>query len=198
MEQVQCAAVRLQASPFYNLLRSHIATLCAVAATLAVDDCARLAPITTHLASTLLRTMVPADDATSRDAANGYLVDRAVLFMRMNFSRPELTAEDIADEYGVSVRHLFRQWSTQPETLAETLLGIRLSAARSLLTARPQLPVNVIAHRCGFVDASHFSRRFRATYGVSPAQYRHAPNNDSGNPRALLRDNTTGTDEKAI
>ena len=174
MEQVQAAAAHLSASPFYNLLRSHIATLCTAAPSLAADDCASLAPITTHLASTLLRTTVPADDSSSREAANGYLVDRAALFMRMNFSRSELTAEEIAEEHGVSVRHLFQQWSTQPQSLAETLLGIRLAAARSLLTEQRQLPVNAIAHRCGFADASHFSRRFRSAHGISPTQYRHS------------------------
>ncbi|MGW7613792.1 hypothetical protein ACWGKW_42520 [Streptomyces sp. NPDC054766] len=57
------------------------------------------------------------------------------------------------------MRHLFQRWSAQPETLAETLLCMRLTAARSLLTVRPLLPVNVVAHRCCFADASHFSRR---------------------------------------
>jgi AraC-like DNA-binding protein len=173
MEQVQHAAGQLQASPFYNLLRSHIAGLCAAAPDLAADDRASLAPITTHLAATLLRTAVPAEDSLQREAAHGYLIDRAVMYMRLNFSRPGLSAEDIARELGVSVRHLFQQWSTQPRSLAETLLDIRLSAGCSMLAARPQMPVSAIAYHCGFADASHFSRRFRLAYGVSPTQHRH-------------------------
>ncbi|MBR7839481.1 helix-turn-helix transcriptional regulator, partial [Actinospica durhamensis] len=136
-------------------------------------DHANLAPVTAQLAATLLRTAVSRDDPASREAVNGYLVERAVLYIRSNYSRPELTAEEIACVHGVSVRHLFQQWSTQPRTLMETLLSVRLAAARSLLTQQPQLPVNVVAHRCGFHDASHFTRRFRAAHGTSPTQYRH-------------------------
>ncbi|MCD2107249.1 helix-turn-helix domain-containing protein [Rhodococcus erythropolis] len=34
------------------------------------------------------------------------------------------------------------------------------------------LPIAAIAHRAGFVDAGHFSRRFRQAYGVSPTRWR--------------------------
>ncbi|MFF3411654.1 helix-turn-helix transcriptional regulator [Streptomyces sp. NPDC002742] len=138
---------------------------------MAAHDRAGLAPITANLG---FNAAAHADDRTSRDATNGYLADRAAMFTRKNLSRPELTAEEIADELGVSVRHLFQRWSTQPETLAEPLLGTRLTAARSLLTVRPLLPVNVVAHRCGFADASHYSRRFRSADGVTPTQYRRS------------------------
>ncbi|MET8678043.1 helix-turn-helix transcriptional regulator [Streptomyces sp. NPDC004647] len=35
-------------------------------------------------------------------------------------------------------------------------------------------PVSAIAVRWGFRDAAHFSRTFRATYGVPPGEYRAA------------------------
>lgn len=171
-EQVRSASVRLQASPFYNLLRGHIAGLCDLAESLAPGDAAALAPVTAHLAGTLLRTAGTAGDPAAHGPPPGYLAERVVQYLRVNFRRPELSADEIAHEHDVSARYLFRQWSGQPETLAGTLLRIRLAAARDLLTARPRLPVGVIAHRCGFASASHFSRRFRAAYGISPAQYR--------------------------
>lgn len=172
MEQVQGAAIHLQASPLYNLLRTHIANLCATAPTLTPADRANLAPVTTHLAAALLRTTVLQDAPSACQAADGYLVDRTILYMRSNYPRHELTPEEIAHEHGVSVRYLFQQWSKQPQTLAEALLDIRLAAARELLTQQPHLPVNVIAHRCGFLHASHFTRRFQRACGNSPTQYR--------------------------
>jgi AraC-like DNA-binding protein len=172
MEQVQRAAGQLEASPLYGLLRSHIAGLCAAAPNLSTDDRANLASITTHLAATLLNTTVPVEEPVQRDAVDAYLVDRSIRYLRANHSRPELSADDVANALGVSVRHLFQQWSTHPQSLAETLLGIRLTVACSLLETRPHTPVNVIAHRCGFADASHFSRRFRVAYGMSPTEYR--------------------------
>ena len=33
-------------------------------------------------------------------------------------------------------------------------------------------PVAAVAARWGFVDAAHFSRAFKTTYGVSPSEYR--------------------------
>ncbi|GAA2788117.1 hypothetical protein GCM10010470_23340 [Saccharopolyspora taberi] len=36
-----------------------------------------------------------------------------------------------------------------------------------------QRPVHAIAARWGFTDPAHFSRIFRAAYGLSPSDYRH-------------------------
>lgn len=178
MEQVQSASVRLQTSPLYNLLCSHIANLCISAPALTPVDRANLAPITTRLAAALLGTTTRQDESVTQQTACEYLVDRTVLYMRSNFARHELTAEEIARAHGVSVRYLFHRWSEQPQTLTETLLDIRLTAARALLTHQPHLPINVVAHRCGFLDASHFTRRFRSAYGRSPTRYRQEETGD--------------------
>jgi transcriptional regulator GlxA family with amidase domain len=186
MDQVQQAAGQLQASPFYGLPRSHIAGLCsAAAANLTADARASLASITTHLAATLLNTTVPVEKPDQHDAMNAYLVDRSIWFMRANYSHPELSADDIAKALHVSVRHLFQLWSTRPQSLAGTLLDIRLKAACSLLETRPHMPVNTIAHHGGFADASHFSRRFRAVYGMSPTQHRRESTQESRERRPL-------------
>jgi AraC-like DNA-binding protein len=170
-EQVQSASVHLPESPLYDLLRSHITEVCAIAPNLSGADPEALATATAHLAGSMLRAVVPAPGFPQQPPAD-YLIDRAVLYMRKNFSRPELTAEEIADKLGVSERHLFQRWSTQPRTLAETLLDIRLNAARRLLKSPLPPAVSVIAHRCGFADQSHFSRCFKRVHGMSPGQYR--------------------------
>lgn len=170
-EQVQSASGRLPESPLYDLLRSHIAEVCAIAPALSGTKSEALAAATAHLAGSLLRAAVPAP-GTLHHVPPDYLIDRTVLYMRKNFSRPELTAEEMADKLGVSARHLFQRWSTQPRTLAETLLDMRLNAARHLLRSPLPLTVNVIAHRCGFADPSHFSRCFRRAHGMTPGHYR--------------------------
>jgi transcriptional regulator GlxA family with amidase domain len=50
---------------------------------------------------------------------------------------------------------------------------LRLSRAEGLLS-RSNLSVSAIAAECGFSDAYHFSRRFRAVNGCSPRQFRIA------------------------
>ncbi|MCI4084646.1 MULTISPECIES: helix-turn-helix domain-containing protein [Streptomyces] len=58
--------------------------------------------------------------------------------------------------------------------LEQWVISERLEAACRLLTS-PQhagLPVSAVAARCGFTSPSHFTRRFRATYGVTPREWR--------------------------
>lgn len=50
---------------------------------------------------------------------------------------------------------------------------LRLRTAEDLLS-RGNLPMSDIASRCGFADSYHFSRRFRAVYGIPPRRYRSA------------------------
>src|ERR1700722_7240479 len=172
VEQVQSASVRLPESPFYDLLRSHIAEICAAAPRLSGTNSEALATATAHLAANMLRAAVPTASGLPPHRPACYLIDRTVLFMRKNFSRPELTAQEIAHKLGVSERYLFQRWSTQSRTMAETLLDLRLNAARHLLRSPRPLAITVIAHRCGFADPSHFSRTFRRAHGMSPGQYR--------------------------
>jgi transcriptional regulator GlxA family with amidase domain len=48
---------------------------------------------------------------------------------------------------------------------------LRLSRAEDLLL-RSNLTIGAIAVRCAFADAYHFSRRFRAAYGMPPRRFR--------------------------
>jgi AraC-like DNA-binding protein len=173
MEQVQAAAGRLVASPLYDLLRAHIAELCMTAPRISrTGESSAVATATASLAGSLLRTASDVTGPVAQDALHQYLVQRVVAFMRMNLSHPELSADIIAREHGVSRRYLFKVWADQPNSLAETLMSIRLARAKELLSTATTSTVNDIAHHCGFADSSHFSRRFRDAYGMSPSQYR--------------------------
>jgi AraC-like DNA-binding protein len=63
---------------------------------------------------------------------------------------------------------------------AAALERVRCSRAETLL-ARTDLPVEAVAHQCGFADLSHLSHRFSALHGVSPRGYRAA----GGGPSVL-------------
>ena len=64
---------------------------------------------------------------------------------------------------------LFRQ--TMGTSFGQFSLRARLGyAAYRLLTT--DLTIEAIAHRAGFVDASHFHRTFVKHYGRTPSQYR--------------------------
>ncbi|GHE79311.1 hypothetical protein GCM10017786_06430 [Amycolatopsis deserti] len=89
-------------------------------------------------------------------------------------ARPPALAE-MAAAAGVSPGHLARifrrRYGAGPVGAVEL---IRLARA-AILLQRSNLTVSAIAEACGFVNPFHFSRRFRATYGVPPREYRAAP-----------------------
>jgi AraC family transcriptional regulator, positive regulator of tynA and feaB len=57
------------------------------------------------------------------------------------------------------------------ETVGEVVRVRRLAKARRDLMKSGE-PISTIAHRWRFSDSSHFSKAFKAHYGVSPSEYR--------------------------
>jgi len=59
-------------------------------------------------------------------------------------------------------------------TFGDELMSMRLDCARRLLSdARfASLKVSDVAARCGFLEPSHFARRFRRAYGAGPTEFR--------------------------
>ncbi len=88
--------------------------------------------------------------------------------------REDLTAESLAEIAGVSLRTLQRIFRERFDTSPMTwLMEARLLEAARLIRAGDD-PVTKIAYRVGFKDPSHFTRRFKARFGVSPNEYRKA------------------------
>ncbi|MFF3547575.1 helix-turn-helix domain-containing protein [Streptomyces platensis] len=86
---------------------------------------------------------------------------------------PELSPERIAAAHHVSVRYLHKLFRFEGVTVARWIQRHRLDMCRRDL-ARPtagRATVAAVAGRWGFVSASHFSRAFRAAYGVSPREW---------------------------
>jgi AraC-like DNA-binding protein len=172
-EQIQAAASNVAASPLYDLLRSHMGALCRDAPQLCSTEAADVVgEATLRLAAGLLRTTLEPDDSAAGEALATHLLQRIALFIELNHADSSLGAEVIASKHNISTRYLFKLWSAQPQSLAETLMTTRLAAAERLLLAYPTMTMATVAHRCGFADASHFSRRFRQNYGQSPTEFR--------------------------
>lgn len=94
--------------------------------------------------------------------------------------REDLTAETLAEIAGVSLRTLQRVFRERFDTSPMTwLMEARLREAARLIRAGDD-PVTKIAYRVGFKDPSHFTRRFKARFGVSPNEYRRAPGGRPG------------------
>jgi len=91
-----------------------------------------------------------------------------------HMSNAELSPESVAAANNISARNLRSLFAEQGLTCSGYLMEQRLKAAAHLLGdyRYAHLKVIDIAFRCGFQNASHFSRRFRSSYGVSPKDYR--------------------------
>lgn len=107
------------------------------------------------------------------DRPDDVTYQRAIGYIDLHLSDPELSPSDVAAACHVSRRQLYRIFDTKGETVSEAIRDRRLVRARSLLeTLPPDTPVSWVGARVGFGSAEHFTRAFRAAYGLPPATWR--------------------------
>ncbi|GAA3686962.1 helix-turn-helix domain-containing protein [Arthrobacter ginkgonis] len=96
--------------------------------------------------------------------------------VRTHLADPELGPGSIARAVGLSERHLSRLFAADGTTVAEYMLSARLAHARARLKdpAEAATPIGDIARTTGFASAAHFSRTFKAAFGMSPRDVRAA------------------------
>jgi AraC family transcriptional regulator, positive regulator of tynA and feaB len=89
---------------------------------------------------------------------------------------PELDGQKVADIIGISVRYANALLAEQDSSLHRLILSRRLSRCRFALEDPNQVHRTIaeIAEGWGFSDMTHFGRRFKAAYGVSPREYQKA------------------------
>ncbi len=106
------------------------------------------------------------------EASKLLLVAKACV--RRRFGECGLTAADVAAESGMSERTLRRVFALHDESFTEALNAERMAAAHRLVSDRNylKLPIAAIARRVGFGDASHFIRKFKQTFGMTPLAMR--------------------------
>jgi AraC-like DNA-binding protein len=112
----------------------------------------------------------PEGNPTSRSTEAILL--RARRYIYTNLSDTGLNTTAIAAASHVSVKHLQRIFRNQGTTVMGEVWSVRLQHAQLLLnsiqTLRPD--VQDVAWQCGFSTAAHFSRAYRAQFGVRPSQ----------------------------
>ncbi|MEH0844130.1 helix-turn-helix domain-containing protein [Micromonospora sp. CPCC 205711] len=99
---------------------------------------------------------------------------RIEAFVQRHLAEPELTPAAVAAAHHLSVRSLHRLFEGTGTTAAALIRTRRLErCSRDLADpALARLSVHEVAARCGFRDRAHFSRAFRAAYGLSPSEHR--------------------------
>ena len=169
---------RLSASPVYPIVRSHMSSLFSTVDHLEVGSAARsmLTTATLQLVVALFATAA-GDGSPAREALRTSEMARVSAFVRQNLRDSELSAAKIAHANHISVRRLYQLWESQEKSLAQHIISARLEGARQELARSDPSSTSIaeVAASWGFIDPSHFARRFRATYLVSPTQWQRAP-----------------------
>jgi AraC-like DNA-binding protein len=177
----------LPSSPVYALVQGHMAGLCRRADALARDTSAgTIGDATLELVRAMISSAGEDDDLRTNSVMNETLYTRIVAFIHNNLTDPGLSPERIAREHYISVRQLYELWAHKQLSLSEWIMSERLEGARRALAvhASTSATIGAIARRWGFRDSAHFSRRFRAAYGLTPREWRQLNQAASASPGA--------------
>jgi AraC family transcriptional regulator, positive regulator of tynA and feaB len=106
------------------------------------------------------------------------LFDSLIGGLRASLHEPDLSPAKLAERHHISIRTLYYAFASAGTTFREELMRLRLERAGELLSTPglSESPILEIATRCGFVDPSHFARRFRHHFGRSPLRFRRFAN----------------------
>jgi AraC-like DNA-binding protein len=141
-----------------------------------VRDNARLAGTVLDLLCTALagRLDTRLDQPGGDDSVRRALLTRAVAFIEQHLGDADLDPARIAAALHISVRYLHKLFHSEGTSVAAWVRRRRLEACGHDLRdpAQAARPVSAIAAHRGLPDAAHFSRLFRATFGMSPRDYR--------------------------
>ncbi|MGW9136943.1 helix-turn-helix domain-containing protein [Streptomyces sp. NPDC055681] len=143
----------------------------------------RLARNAVDLLAALVTGFVEREQADA-SGVGAQTLSRIRAFIELHLPDPDLSPESIALAHHVSVRYLHKLFQSEGTTVSQLIRLRRLEACRYELGRSPRrrLAVAAVAHRWGFASASHFSRVFRAAYGMSPSEWRASAWADSDVP----------------
>lgn len=87
---------------------------------------------------------------------------------------PDLHTESVARSAGMSVRYASQLMAEQGTTIERYVVDQRLQQCRRVLEdpAQAHRSITDIAMSWGFSDVSHFGRRFKQAFGLSPRDFR--------------------------
>lgn len=90
-------------------------------------------------------------------------------FIRARCADRDLTVTRVARRFGVSKRYVHRLFARTGVSFGQYLLQVRLAAAQRRIASGEVTRISLLADQCGFATASHFSRSYKAAFGVSPS-----------------------------
>jgi AraC-like DNA-binding protein len=135
---------------------------------------ARLGTLIVDLLTVALAARLDRGRSVQPDTYQRALLLRVHAFIEQRLGDPRLSPGTVAAAHHISVRYLYKLFEQEPTGVAGWIRQRRLERCRRDLLdpALRSRPVSAIAARWGITNAAHFSRSFRAAYGVPPVEYR--------------------------
>ena len=176
---------RIGGSPLAPVFGRHMADVRRVADDLDESAALSLGTATVALARALV-TSVSGDDDLRRGSLEDVLLLRVKAYVRDHLGDARLDPARIAAAHHVSVRQLYRTCAGAGIQLEQWIIERRLERAHEdLARATPSaVTLAALAQRWGFASPSHFARRFRETYGMSPREWQALNRNGPHGPVA--------------
>ncbi len=154
------------ASGFLSMLPARFDAIEGVAASKLADQALDL------VALAVSDLLSPAGPPISSARSAALLRLKTVIEARL--CEPDLRPAAAAAEAGISVRYANALLSEEGSSVERYIQSRRLERSRQALEdlAQAHRTISEIAFFWGFSDMSHFGRRFRAAYGMTPGDYR--------------------------
>ncbi|MEU6580246.1 AraC family transcriptional regulator [Nocardia sp. NPDC046763] len=174
---VRAAALGLRHSPLHPMVSTFIADTVGRADDIESDsDTADIGGMCADLIRALVFSAAGglAADGCGAALPGPLLLGQIESYLRSHLGCLDLTAAEVAAVHNISERKLYRLWADAGRSMRQWVIAERLELARRILSD-PQhagRTIGGVARTAGFRDASHFTRRFRATYGVGPREWR--------------------------
>lgn len=131
-------------------------------------------PIEVALAEFVISSLAASSAMSCFDVAGASNFHRICQAIETLLGDGDLTLQQIADQQHVSARYVQKLFQQAGLSFSTYLRQRRLDHCRADLSspAHKALSISEICFRWGFNDAAHFSRSFRADYGLTPRAYR--------------------------
>ncbi|MDD2054231.1 transcriptional regulator FeaR [Pseudomonas putida] len=132
------------------------------------------------LRSAFIALLAPALTDASREQPKAELMQGSNLrsyvqqVIEESLAQPNLTPVGLATRLNISVRHLYRLFEEQDDSVCRYIQRTRLQRSADDL-ANPfhrSESITSIAYKWGFTDSAHFSRAFKKHFERSPKDYR--------------------------
>jgi len=137
---------------------------------------ARLSTVVMNLVTAAVAEQADQSGSLPAESRERTLLLRIHAFIEQHLGDADLAPGLVASAHYISVRYLYRLFETRGMTVASWIRHRRLERCRKDLAdpALGDVPVSAVAARWGLPDPAHFSRLFRRTYGLPPAEYRRS------------------------